>query len=107
MDQRKVKGERKVDVVVFFWTILLAFASGNCRRIADSFRAFGQGAGKTIAISSVYDRWPASLTKLLKCRGYEIGGYSAKLLRDGVSRRLEAVYDFSLQPRPLQRSSSS
>lgn len=57
---------RKVDMVAFFWTLLLGFGTSKQRTLAGLRRAFGKATGKTLVPSAFYDRFTPALAKLLK-----------------------------------------
>lgn len=61
-----VERERKVDVVVFIWTLILGFPAGAKRTIASLRRRFEQVAACEIARSSFYDRLTPAVAKLMK-----------------------------------------
>ena len=58
--------ERKVDIVSFFWTLVLGFGVGRSRTLASLRRAYQKTTGQTIEESSFYDRFTEGLVGLLK-----------------------------------------
>lgn len=61
-----VKRRKKVDIVAFFWTLVLGFGTGSCRSIAELRRNFGSATGSRLVASSFYDRFTPALCKFLK-----------------------------------------
>lgn len=61
-----VKRNKKVDIVAFFWTLVLGFGTGSCRSIAELRRCFGSSSGSKLAPSSFYDRFTPALCAFLK-----------------------------------------
>ena len=61
-----VKRRKKVDIVAFFWTLVLGFGTGSCRTIAELRRSFGSATGSQLVASSFYDRFTPALCKFLK-----------------------------------------
>ncbi len=60
-----MKRERKVDIALFIWTLVLSFStSGGFRTIASIRRAYEQASGTEIEESSFYDRFTAGLVSL-------------------------------------------
>jgi IS4 transposase len=57
---------RKVDMVAFFWVLLLGFGASKQRTLASLRRAFGRATGKTLVPSAFYDRFTPALAKLMK-----------------------------------------
>lgn len=57
---------RTVDIVSFFWTLLLGFGVSKQRTLASLRRAFGKTTGQTLAPSAFYDRFTPSLAKFMK-----------------------------------------
>jgi putative transposase len=57
---------RKIDVVAFFWTLLLSFGTGVSRAIADLRRNYEQATGEHLVPSSFYDRFNRKLVAFLK-----------------------------------------
>jgi IS4 transposase len=60
------KRSRKIDLVSFFWTLLLSFGTGVSRSIADLRRMYEQTSGTRIVPSSFYDRFNSGLAAFLK-----------------------------------------
>jgi len=58
--------ERKVDIVVLFWTLVLGFGEGSHRSLASLRRAYQRTTGQRLEESSFYDRFTPGLGKLLK-----------------------------------------
>jgi len=57
---------RKVNVVAFFWTLVLGFGVGKLRTIAEIRRAYENRSGTTLEESSFYDRFTPALAKWLR-----------------------------------------
>jgi len=62
-----IQRQRKVDPVVFFWSLILGFGVGMQRTLADLRRAYETQAAHTIVPSAFYDRFTPELVKFLKC----------------------------------------
>ena len=60
------KRRRKIDIVAFFWTLLLGFGIGKKRSIAELRRTYENRTGTAIEESSFYDRFTPGLVKWLK-----------------------------------------
>jgi putative transposase len=58
--------ERKINIVDFFWTLVLGFGAGKERTISGMRRMYEQCSGKKVEESSFYNRFNAGLVKLLK-----------------------------------------
>jgi hypothetical protein len=59
--------ERKVNIVLFVWTLVLGFAaSGGARTIASLRRAYEQASGESIEESSFYDRFTEGFVCLMR-----------------------------------------
>jgi IS4 transposase len=59
--------ERKVDIVLFIWTLILGFAtSGGNRTIASLRRAYEHASGEGIEESSFYDRFTEGFVRLIR-----------------------------------------
>jgi IS4 transposase len=58
--------QRKVDIVVLFWTLVLGFGVGEGRTLAGLRRACERASGQRIEESSFYDRLNAGLVVMLK-----------------------------------------
>jgi IS4 transposase len=59
--------QRKVNIVLFVWTLILGFAtSGGVRTIASLRRAYEQASGESIEESSFYDRFTESFVHLIR-----------------------------------------
>jgi IS4 transposase len=61
-----VQRVRQVDIVAFFWTLVLGFAVGRERTLAGLRRAYQKTTGQAIEESSFYDRFTNSLVEMLK-----------------------------------------
>ena len=61
-----VKRRKKVDIVAFFWTLVLGFGTGSCRTVAELRRSFGSATGAWLVPSSFYDRFSPALCEFLK-----------------------------------------
>ena len=61
-----IKRQRKVDPVVFLWSLILGFGVGLQRTLADLRRAYETQAGHQIVPSAYYDRFTPELVKFLK-----------------------------------------
>lgn len=61
-----VRRRKKVDIVAFFWTLVLGFGTGGCRTIAELRRNFGSATGLRLVPSSFYDRFSPALCEFLK-----------------------------------------
>ena len=61
-----VQRERKVDIVLLVWTLVLGFSNGTRRKIASLRRQYQQASGTTIARSSFHDRLNVRLERLMK-----------------------------------------
>jgi len=59
--------QRKVNIVLFIWTLVLGFAtSGGARTIATLRRAYEQASGDSIEESSFYDRFTEGFVELVR-----------------------------------------
>ena len=58
--------ERKVNIVAFFWTLVLGFALGRNRTISGLRRAYEKATGQTIEESSFFDRFTPAMVKMMK-----------------------------------------
>lgn len=65
-DAGLVKRKSKIDIVAFFWTLILGFGTGNHRSLADLRRALESSTGVHVVASSFYDRFTVELCKFLK-----------------------------------------
>jgi IS4 transposase len=61
-----VRRNKKIDVVAFFWTLVLGFGTGACRSIAELRRNFEHSTGTELVPSSFYDRFTPTLCGFLK-----------------------------------------
>ena len=61
-----IKRHRKVDPVVFLWSLVLGFGVGLQRTLADLRRSYEQQAGHMIVPSAFYDRFTTELVSFLK-----------------------------------------
>lgn len=61
-----VKRRSKVDIVAFFWTLVLGFGTGTFRSLAELRRSFESSAGVEIVPSTFYDRFTPTLCVFLK-----------------------------------------
>lgn len=61
-----VERERKVDIVVFVWTLILGFPAGAKRTLASLRRRFEQAAGISIARAAFHDRFTPELATMLR-----------------------------------------
>ncbi|MTV51090.1 IS4 family transposase, partial [Heliobacillus mobilis] len=61
-----VKRDRKVDPVVFFWSLVLGFGVGLQRTLAELKRTYTSMAANKIAMSSFYERFKPELVAFLK-----------------------------------------
>lgn len=61
-----LKRQRKLNVVAFFWTLVLGFGAGPKRDVWSLRRCYQRTTGSTWAPSSFYDRFNAGLVKFLK-----------------------------------------
>lgn len=61
-----IKRQRKVDPVVFLWSLILSFGVGLQRTLADLRRAYQTQAGHKIVPSAFYDRFTPELVSFLK-----------------------------------------
>jgi putative transposase len=61
-----LKRKRKLDVIAFFWTLVLGFGAGTRRDVSSLRRAYERVTGRTWAPSSFYDRFNPELVKFLK-----------------------------------------
>lgn len=61
-----VKRRSKVDIVAFFWTLVLGFGTGTFRSLAELRRSFESSAGVEIVPSTFYDRFTPTLCLFLK-----------------------------------------
>jgi len=52
-----VQGERRLDVVAFFWTLVLGFGLKQSRTIAGLRCSYATATGETLAPSAFYDRF--------------------------------------------------
>lgn len=67
-----VKRERKLDFVVFFWTLLLGFRAGSRRTLESLRRVYERKAGHTIAASSFHERFTPQLAAMLRQMATEV-----------------------------------
>lgn len=61
-----VKRRSKVDIVAFFWTLVLGFGTGTYRSLAELRRSFESSTGVEIVPSTFYDRFTPTLCLFLK-----------------------------------------
>ena len=61
-----IQRQRKVDPVVFFWSLVLSFGVELQRTLADLRRAYETQAGHLIVPSAFYDRFTPELVSFLK-----------------------------------------
>lgn len=61
-----VKRRNKVDIVAFFWTLVLGFGTGTHRSLAELRRSFESSTGVEIVPSTFYDRFTPTLCIFLK-----------------------------------------
>ena len=61
-----LKRQRKINVVTFFWTLVLGFGVGSSRNISALRRAYQRVSGTTLVPSSFYDRFSPQLVAFLK-----------------------------------------
>ena len=58
--------QRKVNIVHFFWTLVLGFGSGRHRTLAGLRRAYKKATGQELEESSFYKRFSPGLVRMLK-----------------------------------------
>lgn len=61
-----VARHRKVDIVPFFWTLVLGFGVAKERTLAGLRRVFGKVSGTTLVPSAFYDRLTPALAQMMK-----------------------------------------
>lgn len=61
-----VKRRNKIDIVAFFWTLVLGFGTGTHRSLAELRRGFESSTGVAIVPSTFYDRFTPTLCRFLK-----------------------------------------
>ncbi len=61
-----VRRRRKLDVLAFFWTLVLGFGTGKQRTLAALRRAYELAAGVQLVPSSFYDHFTPALVRFLK-----------------------------------------
>jgi IS4 transposase len=61
-----LKRQRKVDVVAFFWTLVLGFGTGLHRTLAELRRAYEASTGTMLVPSAFYDRFQPELCRFLR-----------------------------------------
>lgn len=61
-----VKRRSKVDIIAFFWTLVLGFGTGTYRSLAELRRSFESSTGVEIVPSTFYDRFTPTLCVFLK-----------------------------------------
>jgi putative transposase len=61
-----VQRKRKIDIVVFVWTLILGFAAGTERTLAGLRRTYEKTLGIHISASAFYDRFTRELVDMLK-----------------------------------------
>ena len=61
-----VERDRKVDIVMLVWTLVLGFDAGTKRSLASLRRKYEQFAATTIARSSFYDRLNRAMAQLME-----------------------------------------
>lgn len=61
-----VKRRSKVEIVAFFWTLVLGFGTGTYRSLAELRRSFESSTGVEIVPSTFYDRFTPTLCVFLK-----------------------------------------
>jgi hypothetical protein len=61
-----IKRVRKVDVVAFFWTLVLGFGTGVHRTLAELRRSFESSTGIYLVPSAFYKRFTPQLCAFLK-----------------------------------------
>ena len=80
-----IRRNRKIDVVVFFWTLILSFGTGVSRSLSDLRRVYEQTAGIRLVASSFYERFSVRLALFLK--------RAVKLACETMSEPVECLSD--------------
>jgi IS4 transposase len=75
------KRVRQINIVDFFWTLVLGFGLGRERTLAGLRRAYEKTTGQTIEESSFYDRFTVGLVAMLKAASVHALDASAGLGR--------------------------
>jgi len=75
------KRVRRLNIVDFFWTLVLGFGLGRQRTLASLRRAYEKTTGQTIEESSFYDRFNVGLVAMLKAASVHALDSSAGLGR--------------------------
>ena len=84
-----VERVREVNPVVLFWTLVLGFGVNAQRSIASLHRRYEEGAGRTVAYSSFYDRFSPELVSFM----HEAVKHGLEYLSGtATSRRLKDSY---------------
>lgn len=65
-ETRMMERERKIDVVVFFWTLVLSFGINLQRTITGILSSYERYAEDVVVYSAFYDRFNPGLVKFLK-----------------------------------------
>lgn len=65
-DTKLVRRRGKIDIVAFFWNLVLGFGTGTNRSLAELRRSFEISTGVDLVPSSFYDRFTPALCKFLK-----------------------------------------
>ena len=61
-----VRRHRRVDLVQFFWVLILTLGSGRSRSFADLRRSYERVTGVPLSSSSFYNRFTPALTRFLR-----------------------------------------
>jgi putative transposase len=90
------KRRRKIDVVAFFWTLVLGFGVGKLRTLAELRRTYENRTGSKIEESSFYDRFTPQLAKLLRGMVAEVIGRAAEVGSRSLAGALAGFRDLLL-----------
>ena len=90
------KRRRKIDVVAFFWTLVLGFGVGKLRSLAELRRTYENRTGTRIEESSFYDRFTPQLAKLLRGMVGEVLGRAAETGTRSLTGALAGFRDLLL-----------
>ena len=58
--------DRKIDVILLFWSLVLGFSASHTRGIASTRRTYEMASGTTVAPSSFYNRFSKVFVKFLR-----------------------------------------
>ncbi len=92
-EAKVVQRRRKLDMVAFFWTLVLGFGTGQQRTLAQLRRAYELGTSVSLVPSSFYDHFTPALVQFLKTTVRAVMAQVAEPVRalGGLLARFEDV----------------